>query len=390
MLTLYLTMHSLAMTMISDLKICSISDIHLGHPNTPASFIIRNLNQYFLNNERVKTCDIIFIAGDFWDRLRTMRDLDSSEILLWVSKLVKFCSLNEITLRILDGTSSHDYAQSMHFNTIVNALSLPIDIRYIDTLCIEYIEKFDINVLYIPDEWKSDHNNTWLDVQECLASNNLNKVDFAVMHGLFDLQISDNLDIPSHSSKLYKSIVNHLVFIGHDHTHQMHDNIIVHGSFDRLSHGYEDPKGWVYAHVTRKKWTATFVVNEGAMIYKTIDCRTLESSGILDHIRADVVKLPDDSHVRLKLASNLKDIKPAALSKLYPNIRWSVVYEKITKPTVSMVKERIMSSKGITPNELFGIVENKIANKNHPPEVVHRALSILKQEIENVSVGNIK
>ena len=56
--------------MISDqLRVVVLSDIHLGHPNTPTVEIIKNLNLAFPDNVEANSIDLIFIAGDVFDRL---------------------------------------------------------------------------------------------------------------------------------------------------------------------------------------------------------------------------------------------------------------------------------------------------------------------------------
>ena len=56
-----------------------------------------------------------------------------------------------IILRILEGTPSHDWKQSKLFIHLNDLTKAGTDVKYIDSLSIEYIDKFGINVLY-PDE----------------------------------------------------------------------------------------------------------------------------------------------------------------------------------------------------------------------------------------------
>ena len=95
----------------------------------------------------------ISLAGDVFDTLLELNSDDVREIKYWVSSLLKFCAAHDITLRVLEGTPSHDWTQSSTFITTANILNLDnLDLKYIDKVEIEYIEKYNIHVLYIPDE----------------------------------------------------------------------------------------------------------------------------------------------------------------------------------------------------------------------------------------------
>ena len=86
------------------LKIASLSDIHLGHSNTSTSSIIRNLDNNFIAHPEFKDLDIIFIAGDLFDRLLAHDDPNRPEIYLWFVRLCEACAKHDIMVRIrLDG-----------------------------------------------------------------------------------------------------------------------------------------------------------------------------------------------------------------------------------------------------------------------------------------------
>ena len=83
-----------------------------------------------------------------------------------------------------------------------------------------------------------------------MITSGLTKVDYAVMHGQFDYQLPKHITgMPRHDSQKYLDIVKHYIFIGHIHTHSVYDRIIAQGSFDRLTHGQEEPKGYVVSIV---------------------------------------------------------------------------------------------------------------------------------------------
>ena len=125
-----------------------VSDIHLGHRTNKATDITRKLKAAFPDNEETGKLDIIFIAGDVFDSLLTLDDNPYiAEIDLWIGNLLRVCANRDIILRVLKGTPSHDWDQSKRFEVIQSVTQVPCDLKYVDTLEVEYIDKLDINVL---------------------------------------------------------------------------------------------------------------------------------------------------------------------------------------------------------------------------------------------------
>lgn len=119
------------------------------------------------------------------------------------------------------------------------------DFKHVCDVEIEYHDKLGISILYIPDEYRSDANETWRIVLERMKLKGYDSVDFILMHGMFHYQapavIRHKVNI--HDLDKYSSITNHLIMIGHFHVSSKNGKCIAAGSFDRLSHGEEGPKG---------------------------------------------------------------------------------------------------------------------------------------------------
>lgn len=252
------------------LNIASISDIHINHPNTPTEMIIRNLMTYgFPDTKETHELDIIFIGGDVTDSLM---DFASSNAILyrkWVAEFLWMCAKHDIMVRIIEGTPLHDWKQSMIFVEENENHSIGCDLKYITDIHIEHIDRYDIDVLYIPDEIRPTTDITWKRVEELMAERQLVKVDFAVMHGAFAYQLPNVEDVKDkvHDEEKYLSIVRHYIFIGHVHQHRPKGKIIPNGSFDRLAQGEEGLKG----HVRLLKGSLEFIPNDGAMRYMQLD-----------------------------------------------------------------------------------------------------------------------
>lgn len=282
---------------MTNLKYIVVSDIHLGHLNTPSANIIQRFEQLIYGNTVFKELDIIFIAGDTMDRLLDFTTDDIYLIEKWVARLILFCSKNNIMLRVLEGTPSHDWRQPKIFQIVNEMLENPADLIYHSALGIEYIPKFGIHVLYVPDEWNASTDKTFEEVKQHLKDNNLTQVDISIMHGQFGYQIPNAPDtVPKHNEDNYLGITKHYIHIGHVHTYSQYSRIIAEGSFDRLAHGEENDKGFVYVSIVNGMPTYEFIVNKDAEIYKTIDIDGIENLDRLDNI---IGAYPLGSNIRL-------------------------------------------------------------------------------------------
>lgn len=311
----------------SELHTVALGDVHLGHPDTTTEHILNCLRKCFPNNAEQRQIDLFFLEGDIFDRLLDLNDENVHLITRWIHSFLRMCKQRDIVVRVLEGTPSHDWKQSKLFIEVNENSNIGADVKYIDTLSIEYIERFNIHVLYVPDEWRVSCDDTWLEVVQLLKQHNLEQVDFACMHGAFTYQMPTNIQhkLELHDAQRYLSIVKYFIHIGHVHQYHRFDRILPAGSFDRLCHGDESPKGYIYTIVNETKQQAIFIPNEDAMTYLTIDCCGMDSETLLAFVDAKVKELRDDSHVRLKAIKG--DAAMSALSILeerYPFIHWKL------------------------------------------------------------------
>lgn len=315
-----------------ELNVAFISDIHLGHPRVSTASIVDGLYKAFPNNKETSELDVIFIAGDFFDRNLYLSFDGVGEIQIFIRHLIRLCEQHNIVLRLLEGTPSHDWKQGCMFTQIHTLLESKCDFRWIENLSIEYIESLDINVLYVPDEWEHDPNETWKQVKGLLHDQGLEKVDFSVMHGLFEFQLPAHLNISHHMSERYLGITEHYVDIGHHHTQRSHRTsshnsmVLVNGSFDRLCHGEEGAKGHyrVSIHADAPD-DIVFVENELATKFITIDCLDKTLSDTIDTLKERVNKLAPGSHVRI-IARAGSEVAAAKrdLEMMWETIKWTI------------------------------------------------------------------
>lgn len=289
----------------SDRTFAFVSDIHLAHPRTDTHHILERLRETFPDNEETAKLSAIFLNGDVFDRLMTLPQEEVDAIHDWVADFLSICVKYDILIRVLEGTPSHDWRQSKIFVNVNKSFKTPADLKYVDTLSIEVIEKLgDLSVLYVPDEWNDDASATYKQVRELLSLHGMDKVDLACMHGSFDYQLPIE-SIKNHDLNNYFRVVNHFISIGHVHIRSERKGpkgvvCLAQGSLDRLSHGEESAKGHYRACIHPDGNYHWFVENTRARLYRTIDCRELDVEETIGEL-ATLEGEPDKSNFRLVL-----------------------------------------------------------------------------------------
>lgn len=371
----------LSMRTSSELKILELSDVHLGHINTPTAHIVNNLMS--LISQHIREVDLLIIAGDLFDRQLNFPNPDAMEAIRFIGWLLLQCQRYNVILRVLEGTPSHDWQQSKWVTLVNDEQAINADAKFINTLSIEYIESLDINILYIPDEWRTSTHQTQSEVTELLAQNNLTQVDFTVMHGMFPHQLPSNLrdKLETHDDAFYLNITKYLVFIGHIHQYSQVERILSAGSFDRLTHGDELDKGMILARVNpNTQFTADFLVNNNAMVYNSYNVDSYSADQIHELLADLSERLPLKSYVRL--LANRESIVTGMMSKLpeaYPKL-------KLSYKQLDSLKKKDKKVMNVVVNKIVGIRKENIeevfterVNKRHPPETAAALTDLLKE-----------
>jgi hypothetical protein len=361
--------------MTRQVRYLTISDIHINqHRKNTTKEIIRNLDvffSYYNRDSQFVDMDIIYIAGDLFDSLSSLADEESHEILLWLYRLMSFCSEFSIKLRILEGTPSHDWKQSKLADSIYQILvhrKISLDYKYISTLHIEYITDLELYVLYVPDEYSPEVATTFSHVQQLLSDTGIRQVDIAIMHGAFGFQLKQAPSyIQRHREEDYLAIVKHYINIGHVHGFMIYDRIIGQGSFDRNGHGEEEPKGGTICTIRSPTGDSfVFVENKGAKIFKTITLKTLDLDKCIAHIVKLTKNLPVGSFVRIKatkdhpIYSAFKD-----LESKFPLLRLSKLSsDKETEEVKSVSLDTdIYTPVSITDTNIVSLLMSEIRSK---------------------------
>jgi hypothetical protein len=307
------------------LKLLTISDIHLGHRRTRTPEITANLRRAVPHSPETELLDIIFLAGDVFDSLLNLPHEDLMEIDNWILYLLRLCKKYGIRLRILEGTPSHDWGQSKRFIELNEQHEIGCDVRYIKGMDIEYMPEFERHILYIQDQYATTTERTLADVHALMAARGISYVDIAIMHGQFDRQVPPQATCPKHPADEYLKIVRELICIGHDHHYWTYDRIVAQGSFDRLAHNEEEPKGHIRAFLRGDgSREVQFVENTTAKKFVSIDCQGLSVPETGVKINAMTAELPTDSYVRLIVEKGHPLLaQPGVLVRTWPQLSWS-------------------------------------------------------------------
>lgn len=315
------------------LKTLAISDVHGYCRSVSTESTMLGARQVVKDGIK-KGVQLIWIPGDFFDKPVSVHTVEYSHISAFIYWLLYTCKENDILLRVLEGTRSHDAGQSKMFIEINESACIGADVKYFDTLAIEHIDKLDIDVLYVPDQLNPSADKTWSQIKELLVLHGLKKVDFAITHGNYDFHVESKFTSSSHSARNYQSIVRYHVINGHIHTGSVYGKIVTVGSLARNKHDEEEDKGGLYfeTNLGTESHLIERIVNRHTVIFKTIDLRGLTIEQVLE-ITADVMKLPIGSNFRLLYRSDDEIANSVSiLINANPDFNWKTKVERIDRP----------------------------------------------------------
>lgn len=285
-------------------KYLSLGDVHLGHRTTPTNLVIKNLDRT-ITDELLKEVDMLIITGDLFDRQLNNGDEVVHQINRWSTLLMLRCAAYGVMMRIVEGTPSHDREQSRFFTEQRVNAGIDVDLHYTKSLSIEYIEKLDAYFLYVPDKHNPSTDVTLAEVKKLMADLGIEQVDFAIMHGAFSYQLPAIVPEPTHKEAEYLALVRHQILIGHVHLMTVNERILAAGSFDRICHNDEDPKGMFKVTVKDDgTWERVFIENKGAKKYVTLECHDMDTKQLNQAIREFIKDLVKGSSVRLRCNPN--------------------------------------------------------------------------------------
>lgn len=252
-------------------KFLALSDLHIGNPRLDPFHLQACIEEHVLPHID-KSLSHVFICGDFFDMLINMNSSASMVAMTIITELKKACFENDVQLRVLRGTFTHDRNQPKHFLT--TSPEYNSHVRMFDTLAIEYDEACKINILYMPDNLPFP--DIYKSVEDLLESHALKQVDVVIHHGYFKHMLPPGIPEPNGTLdyEKFKKYYSGCVLNGHVHVHSVYNNVISVGSFDRMAYGEEEEKG--FFEICKNEAGAyqfKFIENPDANPFLTVDMR---------------------------------------------------------------------------------------------------------------------
>ena len=348
--------------MSKDLRVVSISDIHLGHHVTLSESIYENLKVYFYP-ELTSETDILFICGDFFDRLLNLDSKSSSIAITIIHELIQKAIKNNFIIRVLNGTFSHDKYQNQLFATIAEKYR-NVDLKVINEISIEKIEDLECSILYLPDDLPyNDTEEVYKVIHTLLEDNNLEKVDFIIGHGTLEYALPEHVhkDKIIFSKDKLESIVRGYALFGHIHTNSVMGRIVYNGSFDRLAYREEREKGFYITTRKNDVYDIKFIENQDAAKFITLT----PFGDSLDELKKDLFNKVDKvfgpyytGHLRIvcKDVTNRSVLYKLALDK-YPTLDISCKTEKEVREEAKIEQEiQTFTSISITESNIAELI----------------------------------
>lgn len=362
----------------------TISDIHLGHPETPMAFMLANLTKFF-NDFRLKEnfndLTVIFIAGDLWHKQLGFGTSPVPEFIIFWYRFCQWCIRKKIAVRLLKGTPSHDDNQGDSVNAYTTQACPELDFLYVNDIYIEHLAALGKDVLYVPDECRHNAELIYQDVQLALRDKGLTQVDIGIMHGMFEFQLGN---IPSnakvHTLERYEAIVRDWISIGHVHTASHCGKAYAQGSFDRTAHGEEGKKGaFLFSLSAPGVWDTVFLENKHAMQYVSYKAGKKDEE-TLHHAETVIQRLPDGHHFRIVARENHPLLNAVSvLTKKYPRIHITRKIEKVkpVKKPVKATHETVHLNEQTIRQAVLAEVHSRrpLSQKEH--ETLHQLLSTI-------------
>lgn len=259
---------------MSTIKGLAIQDIHFGMKESERLYKeLQQVIDYLVENKDIQ---IVHINGDYFDKKLSLTDPAAFYAVTFFSQLVKICIDQNIKLRVINGTASHELNQLQMFEHYLDVDGL--DMKIIYSVMEENL--LGLNVLYIPEEYPEN-------MKEYYAPYMAEGKTYHMIHGhgTWDftaktkelIEQSERTD--TRTAPVFMTddwlphIPNGFVIFGHIHNRQKRKNKIFYsGSFSRWNFVDPSDKGFAVYEIDPEKGTydVQFIDNKLAPNYETI------------------------------------------------------------------------------------------------------------------------
>lgn len=221
--------------MNKEVRMLCLSDIHIGESKTTAEHTFKSVCGML--TPEVSDVTHLVVSGDFTHRQLTASSEEYQYAVKTFQYLLRFCQDNNIKLRFLEGTPSHDFKQVETLSLMCDAYD--VDFKYFSSIEIEYDAEYDMTILYVPDEMGDTAIDVVSEIHRKMELKCLDTVTCAVMHGSFLYHMPGKTSYQIEDFQF----VEWFIVIGHNHTKSIVGNICTPGSLERNFFGEEGNKG---------------------------------------------------------------------------------------------------------------------------------------------------
>ena len=318
-------------------KMVGIGDLHLGNPRIPAESLYKKLQKTLY--PELNDAHVLLLTGDIYDQLLTVNSKAHKFASIIMRELLSISAHTGMQIRLLHGTYTHDRDQLDIFETLQHPHSRFKVINQIDVEELTDIRNGDncipgsLRILYIPDNLPyKKSEDVLIHCNKVMACHDWSTVDVVLGHGTFEHVIPP--DSGHRPPCLYRmeqfQQINPIgpIIMGHIHTPSKCGRVYYCGSFERMSHGEEENKGF-YTFTKSEGdqfWTSRFVVNKDATPFISVAPIGDEISDIsADFIRKVEEKFPTRSgNVRvLHPSAEIRAILHKICAQQFPELVYS-------------------------------------------------------------------
>lgn len=293
------------------LHIINIADIHFGAVDPDRLY--NELKGVFLEyvKENAKSIDLINLLGDYFHRKLSLNEKASKLAIKFMSELLSVCSENNIKVRMIRGTKTHDFNQLENFRHYETKL----DFRIINTVEVEEVFP-NFTVLYLPEEYMENPEEYYKEFFDLGDA----KYDCIFFHGTFDFVAFDSQkqeterhisSAPVFEYRKFKDYAYGPIIGGHIHRHQIYkDKIIYCGSLTVNNFGEEGETGFIELiyDIDTIEYELAFIENTSRPTYATIDLNDYINEDMTFEEKVKIVEDLKSQYDNLKIRFDKNDL----------------------------------------------------------------------------------
>ena len=325
------------------LRITVTADLHFGNPRIDHVAMYDHLVHTLY--PVIATSHLFVCAGDTFDSLLSIATVPTMYAFRFFEDLIELSNTHGTQIRILHGTFSHDRKQILAFDSLLQGLKKHKDptitdrIRIVTAMETEEIttwrcdtEQFTrpLRVAYLPDSLPYKQGEEAVRALTAITEVvGWDTVDFLVGHGTFDFMMPKDVPLPpcTYTVDMFSSLVEGPIVMGHIHNHGSKKNVVYAGSFERMAHNEEGPKGFlVLTGDADGTWKTTFKQNKEATRFISIHPEGTEMDDIIKSYHQQVtLRFPTgEGYVRvLHHDPEVRSTLSAITASQYPQLHYS-------------------------------------------------------------------